>query len=350
MAQIRARYFDGKTAHGHEVSVHPQAGQLSIRSPEGTVLARWPLAETEQVDDQRGEGPVALLCRAAPDARLILADRAGLQMLRRLAPELAATERSRRRRGLQSVLAAAVAAMVAVVVVFEFSPRWLGQAIPSSWLAPLGASYIAGLAEQHPVCANPLARSALERLATRLAAAQGHDGSIAVDILNWGELNAFALPGDRIVVLSGLIRDTAPDELAGVLAHEVGHVVERHVNENLVRALGASLLVQLVTGGGGSGGGPAGVVALLAQLAYSRAAEAEADRAAIQALTSEGLRASGLHRFLARLEQEPGAGLIPAWFSTHPSSVERAAAMPVEDGGGDPFSADEWRQIQSACE
>lgn len=311
------------------------------------MLARWPLRETEEAGDRRGPGPFALLCRAEPEARLLIADRAGLEMLRRLAPELAAAERSRRRRGVRSVLAGALAAMLAVVVVFEFSPRWLGRVIPSSWVAPLGAAYVAGLAEQHPVCAGPEGRAALERLAARLAAAQGHDSPIAVDILDWEELNAFALPGDRIVVLSGLIRKTEPDELAGVLAHEVGHVVERHVNQNLVRALGASLLIQLATGGGA--GDPASIAALLAQLAYSRAAEAEADGAAIQALKAEGLRASGLHSFFARLSQEPGAGLIPAWLSTHPASTERAAATPVDHAGGDPFTAEDWRWIQSAC-
>ncbi len=347
MATIAARYFDGETARAHEVNVEPRVGQLWIRSAEGTVLARWPLAEMEQVGDRHGQGPFALLCRAAPEARLLIADRAGLEMLRRLAPELAAAERSRRRRGLRVVLAGALAAMLAVVVVFEFGPRWLGRAIPSSWLAPLGAAYVAGLAEEHPLCTGPEGRAALERLATRLAATQGYDGPIAVDILDWGELNAFALPGERIVVLSGLIRKAGPDELAGVLAHEVGHVVERHVNENLVRALGASLLIQLATGGGA--GDPAGIAALLAQLAYSRAAEAEADRAAIQALKAEGLRASGLHRFLARIGQEPGAGLIPAWLSTHPASAERAAAAPAGDLGADPFTAAEWRQIQMAC-
>jgi beta-barrel assembly-enhancing protease len=236
-----------------------------------------------------------------------------------------------------------------VFTVFELAPRWLGPLVPPSWLAPVGAAAIEILAADHPLCADGAGRRALEDLATRLAASRGHEGSIRVDILDLEELNAFAVPGDRIVVMRGLIGKTDPDELAGVLAHEVGHVVERHTHESVVRGLGVQALLQFVTGGAGLD--VAAVAAAAVELSYSRAAEEEADRRAVEMLEAQGLRISGLKRFFARLQvlEGGGAGAL-RWLSTHPASASRAAAIPDRGAGSEPFTRAEWLAIRAACD
>jgi Zn-dependent protease with chaperone function len=342
---IQARYYDGETAAAHDARLHVSHGQLWIKAPDGGTIARWAVGDVEPSGDWTGAGPFALGCRGAPEARLLVANRAGLEALRRDLPELKGAERTRRRRGAAIVFGGAAAAALAVFAAFEWAPNRLGPLVPPSWLEPVGEASVALLAGGHRLCTDGPGPTALERLANRLARAVGHEGSIQVAILDLKDVNAFAVPGDRIVVLRGLIEKTDPDELAGVLAHEVGHVVERHAHESVVRGLGVQALLQFITGGAGLD--VATIAAGVVELSYSRAAEEEADRRAVEMLRAEGLRVSGLRRFFSKLGD--GAGGALTWLSTHPASAERADAAPTDAAGEDPFAESDYRAILSAC-
>ena len=134
-------------------------------------------------------------------------------------------------------------------------------------------------------------------------------------------VNAFAAPGGHVVVLSGLIDEAkSGDEVAGVLAHEIAHVIHRHPMESLVRAMGLAVLAEALSGDGL--GGTAAM--LLAVTAYSR--EAEADATAVALLEAAGYDPLGLTDFFGRMageEKRSGAGLIPSYLSTHPPSEAR---------------------------
>jgi beta-barrel assembly-enhancing protease len=135
-------------------------------------------------------------------------------------------------------------------------------------------------------------------------------------------LNAFALPGGIIVVHRGLIEATRrPEELAGVLAHEVQHVELRHGTAGIVRELGWRALWTFVSGDwGGTLAGQAAVE--LGSLKFSRDAEAAADAAGFAALVRAGIDPGGMADFFATMARDtPGAP--PAFLSTHPASEER---------------------------
>jgi Zn-dependent protease with chaperone function len=345
---IPARYYDGETAAAHEVRLQASHGQLWIKAPDGGTHARWPLADVEPAGDWEGRGPFALGCRSAPEARLLVATPEALAELRRMMPELQRAQGARRWRGARIVVGGAAAAALAIFFVFELAPGWLGPMLPASWLEPVGSATIELLASEHSLCADDAGRRALQDLATRLAADLGHEGPIRVDILDMEEVNAFAVPGDRIVILRGLIKNSDPDELAGVLAHEVGHVVERHTHESVVRGLGVQVLLQIVTGGAGLD--VAAIAATVVELSYSRAAEEEADRRAVEMLQAEGIRIGGLKRFFTRLDKLDGELGALKWLSTHPTSAARAAAIPDRTGGREAFTKAEWLAIRSACD
>ena len=134
-------------------------------------------------------------------------------------------------------------------------------------------------------------------------------------VLKDRSVNAFAAPGGHVVVLSGLIDEAkSGDEVAGVLAHEIAHVIHRHPMESLVRAMGLAVLAEALSGDGL--GGTAAM--LLAVTAYSREAEAEADATAVALLEgSRGLRSVGLDRFLwphGRRRKTVGGGIDPELF------------------------------------
>jgi predicted Zn-dependent protease len=140
-------------------------------------------------------------------------------------------------------------------------------------------------------------------------------------------VNAFAVPGGIIVVHSGLIDATRrPEELAGVLAHEVQHVEQRHSLEAIVKDLGLRGLWALVTGD--LGGGLVGHAALeLTSLNFSRDAEKEADAKGFDALVEAGIDPSGMADFFVVMAKQEGAAAPPPFLSTHPASKDREAAL-----------------------
>lgn len=139
-------------------------------------------------------------------------------------------------------------------------------------------------------------------------------------------VNAFAVPGGDIVVNRGLLRATAsPDELAGVLAHEIQHVALRHSLKGMIRSAGLTVLFTLIVGD------PdvtlAGRAAdRLLSLKFSRDAEREADEHGFSLLVQRGIDPHGMVRFFETLAKQDSSA-PPALLSTHPASAEREAAL-----------------------
>jgi Zn-dependent protease with chaperone function len=139
-------------------------------------------------------------------------------------------------------------------------------------------------------------------------------------------VNAFALPGGVIVVNSGLIDLTSrPEELAGVLAHEVQHVELRHSIRGMVKSLGLRGLWAFATGDiGGSLLGEA--VVGMTGLKFSRDDESEADRLGLDSLIEAGIDPSGMPTFFEKMSKHTGEAPV-AFVSSHPSSASREAAL-----------------------
>ena len=139
------------------------------------------------------------------------------------------------------------------------------------------------------------------------------------------EVNAFALPGGHVVVYTGLLRLAhSPEEVAGVLAHEVQHVELRHTLKNLIHDLGWRAVLSLALGDLG-GGVWAGMASRLGTLKYGRDLEREADLKALEGLRRAGIAADGLVDFFAKLARMEGMGV--ALLSSHPTSEERISAL-----------------------
>jgi beta-barrel assembly-enhancing protease len=139
-------------------------------------------------------------------------------------------------------------------------------------------------------------------------------------------INAFALPGGVIVVHTGLIRATRrPEELAGVLAHEVQHVEQRHSLKAVIKETGLRGLWAAVSGD--VGGTLAGQAALrLGSLRFSRDAEREADVRGFETLVKLDIDPQGMVDFFGTMAKEAGAS-PPAWLSSHPASEARQEAL-----------------------
>ena len=168
----------------------------------------------------------------------------------------------------------------------------------------------------------------MQTITDRLVAAIPDNPGYAfeVQLISSDQVNAVAFPGGQIVVYSGLLAAAgSAEEVAGVLAHEIGHVLHRDGLRQLISRLGGAAVVRLALGGGDL----AGLVAQLGeldQLAYSRGQEQAADSAGLQLLAAAGLPPRSLPDFFRRLQQREAAGL-PGFLSTHPDTAARIAAL-----------------------
>lgn len=169
------------------------------------------------------------------------------------------------------------------------------------------------------------AYEAVKALGTRLA--QGSKYGYEFHVANNPAINAFAMPGGIIVVHTGLIAATRrPEELAGVLAHEVQHVEQRHSLQAMVKDLGLRGLWMMLTGD--IGGGLVGQAALeLTSLSFSRDAEAQADAVGFERLIDAGIDPRGMADFFEVMGAQEGSATPPPFLSTHPASSAREETM-----------------------
>jgi predicted Zn-dependent protease len=148
------------------------------------------------------------------------------------------------------------------------------------------------------------------------------------------QINAFAMPAGHVYVnTETILKARNVSELAGVMAHEVGHVVERHIAENYNRQRTAGLLQQfgVVAAGvtlGQAGAGAANILGGLSAMAvinsFGRDAEREADAFAVEVMPEAGFHPGGIVTFFETLRAEGGAG-APSFLSSHPATEERIA-------------------------
>jgi len=226
----------------------------------------------------------------------------------------------------------------------------IARTVPASWEQRLGDSVVATITQGTRRCVAPEGSAALDRLAAHLAEASGLPGTPNVQVVDTALVNAFAAPGRHVVLHRGLIMAASgPDEVAGVLAHEFGHLHHRHGLRNVARAIGVGTLVSILIGGSDFG---AFAATLLVTVSYSREFEAEADTFAAEVLTGSGIGVEGLASFFERVE-EPGPRGRSVWryLSTHPDPAERAAALRARAAppSAPALTPEEWLALRKIC-
>lgn len=374
MASIfEAHFSDGRTAARRTVSVRLGNGVLVIEpdiEDDDNRTLTWAYDDLRLADELRRGRPVRLMNNAQSDARLTFTDNRVLEPLLALAPHLRGAGVLGHRPGLRIMQwAAGVAAVIAVI--FFGLPRAaepVAALMPLAWEEALGLQVLGGFQKQYGFCTNNDGVLPLVKLVFRLTGVVESRYKFRVTVVNDDAVNAYAAPGGYLVLNKGLLKAAqSPDDVAGVLAHEMGHVMERHSTEGLVRAAGLALIVQLLLGD------PSGLLGigvasgeLLLSLAYNRDDEAEADSIAVDILAATGIDSAGFAHFLESLTKpadtdnasadpatdgaDDGNGDIP-FLSSHPRSAERAAIVRATGSPGGPaMSAEDWRKLQEICD
>jgi predicted Zn-dependent protease len=346
-----ARYSDGHSASIVQVAVEAQENGLEISTQSGIV--RWNWKDVRRADD--GVGRVVFRHRKDDGARLT-PETEGLEAIRAFAPALLGAQAIKRPGvgAAMGLLGIAAALLVVFAVGLPLLAQPIARMAPISYEQRIGEIAWSQVQSISGPCNNNAAgRAAVQALVDRLGRTAGVNRPIEAHVVAAGFPNAFALPGGRVVVTDDLIAMAdRPDELAGVLAHEIAHIERRHVLANVIRQMGLGLMADIVLGGGGLGQMLAALSLNAASLHYSRADETEADVKGLVYLRNAGLDPGGLAKFFDKIGKlEKGAVKFPQLMSTHPNSKARAenarrAALP---GRPPALNAAEWDAVKSMC-
>jgi beta-barrel assembly-enhancing protease len=225
--------------------------------------------------------------------------------------------------------------------------------IPVEWEQKLGESAYRDFLSHQEVMKEGPAVTALGEMTQRMTA-QIPDSpyKFEVTVVKSDVVNAFALPGGYVVVFTGLMKKAeSGEEVAGVLSHELNHVLQRHGLERIVKNLGLMTVAAIVFGN------QQGLIGMMKQLGvelftlkFGREQETEADLTGLQLLQRAKIDPSGMIKFFERLSEKDEGRM--EWLSTHPMSAARAERLKAELAAlpkkiPEPFKFD-WKQVQTS--
>jgi Zn-dependent protease with chaperone function len=353
---MRAVVHDGLSARSRPAAIDVGIGGLTVSLDDGEVL-HLPFRDLARGDSGRLDRTV--ICRDdVPDWRLVIHEEPAaipwIGLIR-------AAGRPPRKTAI--AYTAGVIALLGLLGVFWFSGGYLldimASLVPHRVTEPIGRTFVRSFGGG-TVCTNQDGQAALNRLLLRLRPSNGYVEPIEVTVIDSDIVNAFALPGGHIVIFSGLIDQArSPDELAGVLGHEITHVQLRHPTKALIRAIGVVGLLQALSGG--TPGQLAGEALVMGQ---SRNAERAADAGALTLLDHAGISPVGLANFfkrlMARQDKEPKTrpdqvlDTLGGFLATHPGHAERLSAIEAaaqNAGKTTPAMPDEdWDALNQICD
>ncbi len=354
--QFTGAYFDGLSARKHRVTVNLSPRQMTLSLPEGRTLG-WDYADLRRNSASAGDNPPFHLERLAADPEgnrlesLTVDDPAFLLNLRQTSAVSlhSSLQRVKGSRHVGLALAVLVIPLFLYglwkVVIPELSDR-VAMQVPVSWEEKLGTTVMQGLPKMLAPTPNPAKEKVLQAIIDRLLSSgpdQPYD--IRIYISPHKMINAVALPGGRIIVFQGLLNAAeSPEELAGVLAHEIQHVVLRHSTRGIIRSLTSAILLTLIVGDmNGTMEMALNVAGELDGLRHSRNMEREADRQGMDMILTAGIDPSGMVRMFEKLQdreklltkgekaeqagQEEDSSTWTEYLSTHPAGNDRVSQL-----------------------
>jgi predicted Zn-dependent protease len=202
--------------------------------------------------------------------------------------------------------------------------------------AKLGEQAFDEIKAKSKISKDPEANAMVQRVGKRLAAVSGLKENWEFIVIDDPQVNAFALPGGKIAVYTGILPVARDDAgLATVLAHEVGHVMAEHAGERISQsqAIEAGTGVAAILLGGATGIDANTMAGLLGAgatvgltLPFGRQQEYEADRIGLTLMARAGYDPRVAVGFWQRMSQQSGGG-GPEFLSTHPAGENRVARI-----------------------
>ena len=355
-----ARYLDGQVAQEQQVTLTLAAEGMTIHAADGDIS--WPRSEIELVDHLDRGARVRFSHEGEPNARVVVLGREAVERCHTCWPEIFSNRRGGLRRDLKrlaiGVAGLAVAGAMAVAAL-PIVISVLAALVPASTEKRIGDEAVAALTRLVPElskrCVEPDGLTVIERLVENVTDGLDLDMPLRVRVVPHALVNAMAFPGGQVLIFRGLIDEARSGaEVAGVLAHEIGHVHHRHGMKRLIRD-GAIDAVTSVFSPGTTGSISGSLASQIASRSYGRDAEREADDFAVERLNSLGYSAAGIVDFFERAqarqaESEESPALI-RFLQSHPGPEDRIAAIRSGSTGTGPvLDQKDWQALRKVCQ
>ena len=324
-------YYDGLTAAKRPVVVTVRPGGLDIDVDDKRARF-WPFHDLRQTQGWLPGEQLRIEVGSEPVQAIIINEPGLAEAIRERGGEINRSIRARTRTAklLGTVSAIIIAAAALYYWLAPIIADRIAMRVPPSWEVALGESVEGRLALTSRQCTDSAGLAGLRAMMDRLISAQPPSPyRFRIVVLREYTVNAFAVPGGLIAVNQGLLRDArSPEEVAGVLAHEIQHVNLRHSTRGILREVPMRLAIKGLVGGTGVETA-AGAAGTLGAFSYRRDAESEADREGVNLLRAARVDAAPAADFIERLQSSDDDALpgLTRYLSTHPASGERAAAL-----------------------
>jgi Zn-dependent protease with chaperone function len=360
-------FFDGVTSARRSVLIELAPDYLAIRDAEHRdILARW---RYDKLDHRQAPEGILRLGEigARLPARLEVRDPALIAAIDDISVPVDRTGAGERRTRIK-VVGWSVAAVIVLLLVGVFGVPVLANRLAP--LVPMRAELLLGEAIDGQVrrmldksdgktpfacgegSGEAAGRAAFARLIGKLESAAALPIPLDAKVIRRGEANAVALPGAHIYVFEGLIaKSESADELAGVVAHEIGHVANRDGTRSVLQSAGLSFLFGMLLGD--FVGGSAVVVGARAvlQSSYSRDVEGAADLYGVELMRKAGGNPRALGTVLDRIAGQIHPG--PVILSDHPDTQARVRVINEASGAVVPpkpmLEPSEWAALKLIC-
>lgn len=331
----RGSYFDGRSAARHPVTITVMATGLRMMK-EDDAIVWWPYDQIRQAQGSYAGEPVRLE-RGGDMAEVLVVQEAGfLSAIQQLAPGARARFHAPARRStrLRLTLVAAIGVIVLGAALYLWGIPAFANAvasrIPVSWEDQLGRQVVEQLTATSRRCTDPERLKVLDQIvATLLAPSSPVPYTFRITVLDDPTINALAAPGGHLVLFEGLLEKTkTPEQLAGVLTHEIQHVLQRHPTRALFRDMSMRALIAALTGDAGGLASALEAAGTLGGLRYSRKDEAAADRDGMTMLQAARINPAGMIDVFLVLKKE--AGDVPralTYLSNHPHTDDRIESL-----------------------
>lgn len=356
-------FFGGDTPSSQPVKICVVSEGLQVWTSTGEMLW-WPYEKFRQTQGFYAGQQIRLETIGSPTQTITISDEGFLDAVQSIAGSHGRHFHRRSRRSWR-LLFTIVAALTITGMGFWLYTQGVpslanlaSQRVPVSWEERMGKTVVDKTVSKNHACVESKRAVFIDQLLEKLTSALPPQPYIfRVSVVDSPVVNAFAAPGGYIVVYKGLLQLTqSPEELAGVLAHEIQHVTHRHVTRLLLQQASMGIVFGAMTGDL-NGAMSLGIQAasLLGGLSYSRDAEEEADHEALKLLITARINPHGMVTFFERLRQKSSL-TSPAlkYLSTHPLLDDRIRAlnMPSPASGDQPVQLIppvEWAEMADMC-
>lgn len=322
-------YLDGKTSARNKAAIRIFDVGLFITIESGTRFF-WFYEDLRQTQGFNAREQVRLERDGETKEALLVPDREFLTSLPAPVPQETSHSQKptvRRKIPLRPIffLALAVAALPAAFYLRAIPAvaAFMAARMPVSWEEHLGRRVLERLAPQEKRCAEPARMQRIDKiLATLLSPLPQPPYKFRLFVVDDPTLNAFAAPGGDIVVFRGLLEATqTAEQLAGVLAHEIGHILERHSARQLLQHAPTGVLLSALFGDMAFGLESPRTLGLLR---YSRYHEEEADVTGVALLIAAKIDPAGMISFFEAMKKRSGS---LTYLSTHSDTENRSERL-----------------------